>query len=404
MGKRELLLVLGLIGAGVVTYHLTAPPAAARSGGFSLSRTVDQIRRHIRGNRASAERTVTDTHAVSPSTSEITIALTTLAESLTITGEDRADVASELHVWSNGYDQPEATRLAAETVLKATEGGGRITFSIAYPRTGRQRGNLTLRVPSRMRITIPRFGGKLNISHTAEVELLDARDDIRVRDVPGRVEVNQRGGDLTLADTGPLTVKLRDVTAALSRVAGDLSIQSQGGEVTGSEITGGLQIDARGSDVSLDRLGKMTAPIHATVHDGTLRLVDVAVETRIDARDTEVTVALSRPAAVTVSNEGAGAIEITPPAGGLDIDVLTTGGGSISAPDGYPAIETQGTGHRMAGAISGGGPALTLRAADGDVVIRTPGSAVAPRPTRTRGTPAAPEPPRPPVPPRPDDR
>jgi hypothetical protein len=404
MGKRELLLVLGLIGAGVVTYHLTAPPAPARSSGFSLSGTIEQIRRNIRGNRASSERTVAATHAISPSTSEITIALTARAESVTVTGEDRTDVASELHVWSNGYDEPEAKRLAGETALKAAEGGGRMTFSLAFPRNGRQRVNLTLRVPSRMRVSVPRFGGKLNVSRTAEVELLDARDNITVREVPGRVEVNQRGGELTLADTGPLTIKLRGVDATLSRVAGDLSIQSEGGEVTGSEIAGGIQIDSRASDVSLDKLGKMTGRIHATAHEGTLRLVDVPVETRIDARDTDVAVALLRPAPVVVSNEGGGTIEITPAAGGLQVDVLTTDGGSISAPDGYPAIETQGTGQRMAGAVSGGGPANTLGAADGDVVIRTPGSAPPPRQARPRGSPGPPKAPRPPAPPRLEER
>ncbi len=400
MGKRELLLVLGLIAVGVVTYQVTAPPATASGSGFSLSGTIEQVRRHLRGNRASTETDVTETHALSPSTSEITLALSTLAESLTITGEDRADVASELHVWSNGYDESEAKRLAGETILKAAEGGGRMTFTIVYPRDGRQRANLTLRVPSRMRVSVPRFSGKLSVSRTAEVELLDARENITVREVPGRVEVNQRGGELTLADTGPLTVKLRGVDARLSRVAGDLSIQTEGGEVTGSEVAGGIEINARASDVSLDKLGKMTAPIRATANDGTLRLVDVATDMRIDARNTEVTVALLRPVTVTVSNEGGGTIELTPAAGGLDLDVLTTGGGSITAPDGYPPVESQATGQRMAGSVAGGGPAVTLRAADADVVIRTPGSAPAPRPARREGMPAPPKPPRPPAPPR----
>jgi hypothetical protein len=404
MGKRELLLVLGLIAAGAVTYSLTAPPSAPGGSSFSLSRTIEEVRRHIRGNRASAETTVTAAHQLSPSTSEITLALTTLAESLTITGEDRTDVASELHVWSNGYDEPEAKRLAGETVLKATEGGGRMNFTIAYPHTGRQRVNLTLRVPSRMRVSVPRFAGKLNVSRTAEVQLLDARENITIREVPGRVEVNQRGGELTLADTGAATVKLRGVDATLSRVAGDLSIQSDGGEVTGSEIAGGLEINARAGDVSLDKLGKMTGPIHAMANEGTLRLIDVATETRVDARETEVTVALLRPTALTVSNEGGGTIEVTPAAGGLAIDVLTTGSGTITAPEGYPSVETQGTGQRLAGAISGGGPAITLRAADGDIVIRTAGSAPAPRPARRERNPGPPKPPRPPAPPRLEER
>ncbi len=404
MGKRELLLVLALIAAGVETYKLTAPPSAPGGTGFSLSRTIEEVRRHLRGNRASAETTVTDTHVLSPSTSEITLALTTLAESLTITGEDRSDVASELHVWSNGYDEPEAKRLAGDTVLKAAEGGGRMTFTISYPRDGRQRANLTLRVPSRMRVSLPRFSGKLSVSRTAELELLDARENITVREVPGRVEVNQRGGDLTLADTGPLTLKLRGVDATLSRVAGDLSIQSDGGEVTGSEIAGGIEINSRASDVSLDKLGRMTAPIHATANEGTLRLIDVGVETRIDARETEVVLGVSRPAAITVSNEGGGTIEITPAAGGLALDVLTTGSGTITAPEGYPSIERQGSGQRMAGTIAGGGPAITLRAVDGDVVIRTPGSAPAPRPEHRPGRLAPPKPPRPPAPPTLEER
>ena len=155
MGKRELLLVLAFAVVGAAVYQFTAPPASASASSFSVSGFIDQLRRHVRGNRSNADTTSTSSHPVSPSTGEVRIAIN--SQSLTIVGEDRQDVGSELQVTSNGYDEAEAQRLAGEVALKVVEGGGRLEFRISYPEGGRQRANVTIRVPTKMRVSVGRY-------------------------------------------------------------------------------------------------------------------------------------------------------------------------------------------------------------------------------------------------------
>ena len=66
MGKRELVIAVLFIVAGVVVYQVTAPPSDPSNGGFSLRRMADEIRREIRGQRETAETTFTATRPVAP--------------------------------------------------------------------------------------------------------------------------------------------------------------------------------------------------------------------------------------------------------------------------------------------------------------------------------------------------
>ena len=57
MGKRELVIVAAIVLIGFAVYQVTAPPADPSDNGFSVGRVVNEIRREIRGQRASAETT-----------------------------------------------------------------------------------------------------------------------------------------------------------------------------------------------------------------------------------------------------------------------------------------------------------------------------------------------------------
>lgn len=397
MGKRELLLVLGFAVVGTVVYQLTARPAAEGERRFSLSTLIDHVRREVRGNRASAETTTTTTHPLSDATTELRVTFDRgSAESLTITGEDRDDVGSELKVWSNGFDDAEAQRLARETLLKANEAGGRLSFALTYPREARQRANITLHVPMKMRVSIARYSGKLSITNTREVELLDSRGEATVRDVSGRVAVSHRGGDLNIADVATIKLNVRGADVRLARVRGDVTVQSQAGELNASELQGTVDIEANNTDVTLERLDTSKAPIHVTATNGSVRINGAPKDTRIDARNAEVRVSMARPAAIAVYAEGGEQIEVTPPAGGFRLDAITTGGGQISVPDklGDSTIDVKvdGAEQRASAAVNGGGPTITLRATHGEIVLRTPDSVRMPE---------APEPPAPPRPPKP---
>jgi hypothetical protein len=399
MGKRELLLVLGFAVIGTVAYQLTARPAAEGERHFSLSAVLDHLRRGVRGNRSSAETTTNNGYRLSDATSEVRFTFDRgSAESLTITGEDRDDVASELQVWSSGFDDGEAQRLAAATVLKGSEAGGRLTFSLAYPREARQRASVTLRVPSKMRISIARYSGKLSITNTRDVEIQDSRGEATVRDVKGRVTMSHRGGDLNIADVSTIKLTVRGSDVRLARVRGDVTVQSQAGELKASELEGAVEIEANNTEVTLDHLDSTKSPIHVTATNGAVKIDGVRSETRIDARNAEVTVALSRPVPLAIYAEGGEQVEITPPPGGFELDVITTGGGRISAPDklGDSKIEVKTNDNEQSatGAVNGGGPTITVRSNHGEIVLRTPDS------VRMPEAPEAPALPRPPKPPK----
>jgi DUF4097 and DUF4098 domain-containing protein YvlB len=397
MGKRELLLVLGFAVIGTAVYQLTARPAVEGERRFSLSTLIDHVRREVRGNRASAETTTNTDYHLSADTSEVRITFDRgSAESLTITGEDRDEIASELHVWSNGFDDAEAQRLARATVLKGSEAGGRLTFNLTFPREGRQRANVTLRVPTKMHASIARYSGKLSITNTREVEIQDSRGEASVRDISGRVTVSHRGGDLNIADVATIKLIVRGSDVRLARVRGDVTVQSQAGELNASELEGAVDIEANNTEVVLDRLDATKSPIHVTATNGSVKINGARSETRIDARNAEVTVSLTRPVPLAVYSEGGEQVEVTPPPGGFQLDAITTGGGRISVPDklGDSKIEVKGDDaeQRASAAVNGGGPTITLRSTHGEIVVRTADSVRMPE---------APEPPSPPRPPKP---
>jgi DUF4097 and DUF4098 domain-containing protein YvlB len=392
MGKRELLLVLGFAVVGTLVYQLTARPSAESSSHFSVNAVVNHVRRVVRGNQANAEVVTTEDHPLSPATTEVRIVFSFgNAESLTITGEDRTDVASELKVWSNGYDEAEAQRLAKATVLKPSEAGGRMTFTLTFPREARQRADIVLRVPSSMRVGVVRYAGTLAISGAKEVEVAESRGEAVIRDIAGRVTVSQRSGELTLGDLGALKLTTTGTEVKLARIRGDSTIQTRGGELIGSELEGAVDVESNNTDVTLEHLDSSKAPIHVTATNGSVRIRGARTDTRVDSRNADVVLEVAQAAPIAVYSEGNESIELTAPRGGFLLDAVSTAGGQITAPAAWPAVKADGTEQHAKGAINGGGPTITLRSTQGEIVVR---SADDPAPPRR------PAPPRPPAPPK----
>ena len=395
MGKRELLLVLGFAVVGTLVYHLTARPSAESSSHFSVNAVVDHLRRAVSGNQANAEVVTTETHALSAATTEIRVTFPNgNAESLTIAGEDRQDVASELKVWSNGYDEAEAQRLAKSTVLKQSEAGGRMTFTLTFPRQARQRANLVVRVPASLRVGVVRYGGKLTVTGVKEVESVESRGEATIRNVAGRATLSHRSGELTLADLGALKLTTNGTDVKLSRVRGDATIQARAGEIVASELEGAVDIEGNNTDITVQVLEASKAPVHVSATSGSVRIRGARTDTRVDARNADVVVDVAQAAPVAVYSEGGGSIELTAPRGGFQLDAASTAGGQISAPASWPAVKTAGSEQHASGAVNGGGPIITLRSTQGEIVVRDAGDPV------PAGVPAPPRPPRPPSAPK----
>ena len=178
MGKRELLLVVVFAIVGVVVYQVTAPPPAPGERSFSLSQIVNNIRREVRGNRASAEITTPSTHPVPASVTALRLSLLRAA-----TSPSWVRIATRFQPNSTcapmDTTSPEAERLAKETILKIETAGESIIGKVEFPEAGRQTASMTLKVPARLAIRLEPGFGDLKITNVAALELMNGRGDTR---------------------------------------------------------------------------------------------------------------------------------------------------------------------------------------------------------------------------------
>ena len=368
MGKRELLLIIAFVAAGVIVYQATAPPPPPGARGFSVSGLIDKLRREVRGTRASAEIRRSSTHPVGPGVTELRI--TEGFGDVTITGEARDDIALEMRIVSNGADEAEARRWAEATEVRVDTTANSIALSALYTRDGRQQGYFTLKVPARLAVRLDQASRRATITNIASLEMLSARGDTTIKQIPGRVALSHAGGGLVVEDVGALKLTARRSEATVTAIRGDLSVDLQNSEVSASEIGGPISVEARASELTFDKLEEARGPTRINIVGGSIALRGVASEVRVDGRNTEVDVEMARPAPVTVYNEGDEPVDVTPPSGGYTLDALATSA-RISIPNGILSVTEVDDEQRASGAVNGGGPAITLRANRGHINIRT---------------------------------
>ena len=367
MGKRELLLICGFAVVGALVYYATAPEAAPGQGGFSIGRLMEEVRREVRGNRSSAEVSTTTAIPLKPGVSEVRFE--TGSAGVTISGEDRPDVLCELKVWSSGYDETEAKKYANETMLKTTEAGITLVLSIKYPDPATQRASLVVRMPKAMSVRIQPSRAKLEISGVASVELVEARGQASVTGISGRVVATHRGGELTIEGVHAVKLSARGSTVSLKDVTGEAVMQLQAGEFKSQSIVGPIEVDSNGTRMVFDGLAVTRRPIRINAIGGSVTIMGLRSETRIDSRDTRIDVTIDQPAQVAIYNEHEEAMDVTLPAGGVQLDALAVDG-RLTVPPGLPEVRTTDNEQRAAGPIGGGGPTVTLRSKRGDINIK----------------------------------
>jgi hypothetical protein len=391
MGKRELLLIVAFLIVGAVVYQATAPPPGPNERSVSLSGILAKVKREMRGNRASAEETRVTTHEVDAALTEIRISGGYVE--LTITGEDRKNVEARFRVTSSGYDDDEAKQLVQQThrMFKVDRAGPVLRMTSDYPGPARQTARLTLLVPQRLGVKVEGGAPRTAISNVAVLEMSGVRGETSLKKIAGRVTVTHRGGRLVIDDVAALKLTVRGGDTTLSKVRGDASISVISGELTASGLAGPIDVDAQGgAEVVLKNLDDTRGPLRVNAVGGSVRLEGLQGDARVDGRGTEIDVAMTKPAAVAVYNEGDEPIDITPPPGGFVLDARVTDG-RLSVPDDLRAQLTSTGGdedkeRRATGAVRGGGPTLTLRANRGDITIRAREAAkperAAPNPSR----------------------
>jgi hypothetical protein len=374
MGKRELVLIAVFVGLGFVVYQFTAPPPPPGSEGISLSGIFRNMKRGVQGARESATADSQQTVAVAPNVKELRINISRPGE-LTVAGEERQDVAVEMHTTARGYDQAEAKAAASAPALKLETVGDALVVSIdnsaerALPRSrSMPQMSVALKVPRRLSMRIEPHVGRLVAGGLAGAEIMGSRGETRLTGFAGRVAITHSAGALELDDLASLKLNARNSRATITHVNGQVIIDTIGGEAAISDVVGPLEIEARNTDIKIDSIKALKAPLRVNSTGGEIRLDGLRTETRLDGRNTTMDVTLAAPAPVTIYNLGE--IRVTAPPGGYTLDAVATEG-RLNLEDG-DLKPSEGTDPRVTGAIRGGGPTLTLRATRGGITLRKP--------------------------------
>ena len=369
MGKRELLLIVAFVIVGAVVYQATAPAPGPNDRGFSFSKIVDHLRREMRGNRAKAETTTETTVEVDPDTSEVRVS--GLYTELSITGENRAQVAVRFHVASNGYDEQEAKSLAAQSQILVDRAGPVIRLTSKYPEPGRQYGTLTLLVPKRLLVRVDQGSPRTSIENVAAVEIPGMRGETTIKHVAGRVTVTHRAGRLAIEDVSTLKLVSRGGKVTIANVKADASLSLQSGELTTTSIGGPIDVESQNASLRLRKLEEARGPLRVNATGGSVTLEGLSSDARIDGRNAEIDITMAKAAPVAIYNEGNEPIELTPPPGGFILDAIVTHGRLVLPETIDLRTVSEGESEQRAnGPVRGGGPTITLRANHGDIRIR----------------------------------
>lgn len=363
MGKRELLLIGAFLFVGLVVYQIAAPAGPAREGGFSFSRIMEHLRREVRANSAETELATETTIPLERTAVELRVQS---VSRLTISGEDRLDIAARLQVHSTGVDEADAKALAERTVLKVDESGAVVSLRVTYPKEGRQRAELTLRIPKSLAVRLENMSGRADLHDVSSLFLNGTRGDVNANKVAGELRGMFHGGRLRVEGAaGAVKLTARRAEIEIDRVTGDAAFDLSGGSLRVTSILGGLELDVNRVDVEIDDVG---GTVRVNAAEGAVDLSGVKREARLDGRGTEMLIELARPAPVTAFTSDE-TLTLRLPPGGLTIDA-TAAAGDIRVPEALLTVQGDEEERRARGAIRGGGPAVSLRVTRGDIVIR----------------------------------
>jgi hypothetical protein len=363
MGKRELLLIGAFVFLGVVVYQVAAPAGPAREGGFSLSRMMDHLRREIRANSAEAEVATETIIPLERGAAEVRVER---VAQLTIAGEDRRDIAARLQVHSTGVDEADAKALAEKSALKIDQSGGVVSLKVDYPKEGRQRGELTLKVPKSLVVRLEGLNARVEVHDVSALHLNGARGEVTAARLGGELRGTFNGGRLRVeGGVGGVRLTARRAEIEIDKVTGDAAFDLSGGSLRATVVTGRLELDLNRVDVEIDDVGGET---RANAAEGTLNLSGLKRDARLDGRGTEMALELAKPAPVTAFTSDE-TLTLKLPPGGVTLDATVTAG-DIRLPDASLPVQEQENERRARGAIRGGGPLVSLRVTRGDIVIR----------------------------------
>jgi hypothetical protein len=374
MGKRELVLIALFLAVGIVVYQFTAPPPPPGSEGVSVGGIFNKLKREVQGARETATADTKESLAIDAGVRLVRINLPRQND-VTIVGGDREDIVVEMRVTARGYDPAEAKKAADAAQVKLERATDAVAITTIWPaRTSESpgyvnSGTVTVSLPRRMQVRIEPHTGVLELRDVAGGEIMGSRGTTRIANVAGHLSLVHTGGKLELENIASLKLSGRNSIGAVKRVTGSASLDLTGGELRFEDLTGPVDVESRNAEVVFDAARMTKGPFRFNATGGSARVDRLRTESRIDGRNTDLTVTVAAAAPITIYSTGEDIIVNAPP-GGYKLDAVATEG-QLVLDDGTLKPEAEGE-QRVNGAIRGGGAPLTLRATRGDIRLRKP--------------------------------
>lgn len=363
MGKRELLLIGAFIFLGAVLYQVTAP-ARPEGGGFSLRTVIDSMRREMGPRHEYLGDEREETIPIGPEIAEVHVAR---VRRLEVRGTDARQVRLHLKVYSTGLNENEARGFARRVALRRQRSGDILSFDFDYPREARQRAELVLELPSRLRMRLTRVAGGIDARNLAGLELDETAGEAMLSGIAGGVRGSHAGGAIVIENTGAIDLAVRRCEVTMSEIAGNVRLDaSSGGSLTARGVRGTMDVEGNRLAVELERVD---GAIRADLTQGHFEASAVSSDIRVDARGTEIRIELAKPVPTTAYTTDETVDVRLPAEGGFTLDAGVEDG-DVRLPPGAPEVATLDDARRARGPLRGGGPPLELRTTHADIVIR----------------------------------
>jgi hypothetical protein len=322
MGKRELLIILGIVATGVAIQWVTAAPPVDEPR-FSLSRTIASWRREAASGAATARVTHTGAFPAPTTLTEIRVLS---PGPVKVIGEPRGDLAYTLTVDANGPDETTARAHGQATRLKPDDLGSALSLAVDAPNGVRPRTTIELRVPARLAVRLE-TGSEAAVTGVTSVYLGGVVGDTVVADILGTVTGSHRNGALSVSAAGGVSMTLVGSKGTFTSITGASAVTARNGSARFIGTAGPVDLEADAAEVHVDGA---EGPVRVRGSAGTFSIDRPQADLRVDVRRASVEVTIDRAVPVTIfTTDRPITLRLDPVA--VEIDAMTTDGGRIDA-------------------------------------------------------------------------
>jgi DUF4097 and DUF4098 domain-containing protein YvlB len=252
--------------------------------------------------------------------------------------------------------------------------------------------DLTIDLPASASLDVYAGHGDVSVNGTkASLKVTDGHGDVKLDELAGPVFAHMSKGDFSARTiNGSVTIQGRmddvSLTAIKSNVTldgdffGDMHLEalsaplylhSSRTEISIASVPGNLTLDSGDLDFT-----NVNGPVRVVTRSKDVAGMTVHGPTHIENSNGDISLSVLAPLGEIDIHNDNGAIDLTlPPKTGFNLDA-STGDGSLST-DFDVSVSNSDDKHSASGAVSGGGPRVSVVAEHGDVHIKKAGSVAA---------------------------